>query len=77
MLSQLECKAENRLLTKVFHASDLLRPNILKFKLDALDRQQEAVERVVFLVNVRAEHQMNRPLAAVDQRQATPRVFLI
>ena len=56
MLSQLECKAENRLLTKVFHTSDLLRPNILKFKLDALDRQQEAIERVVFLVNVRAEH---------------------
>ena len=67
MLSQLESKAEYRLLTKMLHASDLLRPYILKFKLDALDWQQEAVERVVFLVNVRAEHQMNRPLATVYQ----------
>ena len=67
MLSQLESQAEYRLLTKMLHASDLLRPNILKFKLDAHNRQQEAVERVVFLVNVRAEHQMNRPLATVYQ----------
>ena len=77
MLSQLKSEAEYRFLTKMLHASYLLCPHILKFKLNALDRQQEAVERVVFLVDVRAEHQMYWPLAAVCEGQATPRVFLI
>ena len=67
MLSKLEGQSEDRLLVQVLHTADFLGPNVLKLKLNSLYRQKEAVKRVVFLVDVRTEHQMDRPLAFVDE----------
>ena len=61
----------------MLHAPYLLSPHVLQFKLDALNGQQEAVKRVVFLVDVWAEHQVDWPLTAVYEGQTTPRVLLI
>ena len=77
VLSQLQSHSEHRLLTEVFHTADLLGPDVLQLKLYALDRQEEAVQGVVFLMDIGTEHQVNRPRTLVNQGQTTPRIFLI
>ena len=54
-------------MSQVLHASNFLRPNILELKLDAFDREEEAIERVVLFMDVRTEHQVDRPVALVNQ----------
>ena len=77
MLSKLQGQSEDRLLVQVLHAANFLRPNVLKLELNSLYRQKEAVKRVVFLVDVRTEHEVDRPLTLVDEREAAPGVLLI
>ena len=66
VLSELESNSEHRLLTEMFHAADFLRPNVLQLKLYTLDWKQESVERIVFLMDVRTEHQVDGPVALVN-----------
>lgn len=61
----------------MLHAADFLGPNVLELELHALYGQEESIECVVFLVDVRTEHEMDRPLALVDERKATPGVLLV
>ena len=65
MLSQLQSQPENRLLVQVLHAANFLRPDVVQFELDALDWKQKTEEGIVLLSHVRAEHQVDRPLAVV------------
>ena len=61
----------------MLHASDFLRPNVLKLELNSLYRQKEPVKRVVFLVDVRTKHEVDRPLTFVDERETAPGILLI
>lgn len=70
MHTQLHGLTEDRFIDEVLHAPDLLRPNILKFNLDALKWQQEPVDCIVLLEHVRAEDQVEWPLAGVTEREA-------
>ena len=62
---------------ELLHQPHFDSPNILEFKLDALDWEQEAEEGVVHLDDVWAEHQVQGPEAPVVQAQAAPRVLLV
>ena len=77
MLSKLKSEPENGLLPEMLHAANLLCPDVLQLQLNAFDWQKEAVEGIVLLMDVWAEHQVDGPVALVDERKTTPRVLLI
>ena len=77
MLTQLQSQSEHWYVVQMLHTANLLRPNVLELKLNAFDWKQEAIERIVLFMDVWAEHQVNWPLAFVNQREATPRILLV